>query len=345
MATLARTGERAATIWTPGLGFDYVALVVSTWLVFGLGWDGWAHGQGLPDSFWTIWHFAFYTGYAATALVLFAAVARRRPFTATWRQAIPAGYELPIAGLFVFGAGGIFDMAWHLTFGIETSADALLSPSHLILGLGVALIVIGPIAAAWQRGRASSFRANIPAVLSESRLLSVFTFFTLFGGPYATIIGAGSRPNEALLSRSVLGVYFFTWLVLGLALVALRRGTLPVGSLTLIFGLNGLGMILVRGHAPADIQLTFTAVAFAGGAIADLLLWRLRPSVDRVNALRAFCFLVPLAYFAVYVAAVVTKMGTGWTVHELTGIVALSGIAGWLLSLVFVPPAIAAPRG
>jgi hypothetical protein len=345
MAAIAGTRGAAATVWTPGRGYDYLTLVISSWLLFGLGWDGWAHGQGLPDSFFTIWHFAFYTGYAATALVILGAVARRRPFTASWRDAIPAGYAGPVAGLVVFGVGGVFDLVWHTVFGIETSSDALLSPSHLILGLGVALIVIGPIAAEWRRPPSAGLLPNLPAVLSQSRLLSVLTFFTLFAGPYATILGAGIRPNEATLARNVLGVYFFTWLVVGLALVALRRGTLPVGAMTLIVGLNGLGMILVRGHAPLDIQLMFIAVAFAGGGIADVLLWRLRPSADRVGALRAFCFLVPFAYFALYVAAVVLRLGTGWTVHELTGIVVLSGVAGLLLSFVFVPPAAAAPRG
>src|SRR6266508_417344 len=335
MATIARAQARAASVWTPGIGFDYVTVLVSSWLLFGLGWDGWAHGQGLPDSFWTVWHLAFYSGYAATALVILGAVARRRPFAASWLEAIPAGYEPAVAGLLVFAVGGVFDMAWHIAFGIETSADALLSPSHLVLGLGIALIVYGPIAAAWHRGGGGSFLAQLPAVLSMSRLLSVFMFFNLFAGPYAAIIGLGPRPNEATLARSVLGVYFFSWLIVGFALVALRRRTLPVGALTLILGLNGLGMILVRGHAPADMQLTFIFVAFASGAVADVLLWRLRPSIDRPGALHAFAFLVPFAYFAIYVAIVVLRLGTGWTVHELTGIVVLSGVAGLLLSLVF----------
>src|SRR5437016_10190120 len=37
-------------------------------------------------------------------------------------------------------------------------------------------------------------------------------------------------------------------------LVALRRGTLPVGALTVMLGLNAVAMILMRGHAPLDVQ-------------------------------------------------------------------------------------------
>ena len=38
-------------------------------------------------------------------------------------------------------------MAWHTAFGIELGNDALLSPSHLMLGLGLFLIVSGPFLA------------------------------------------------------------------------------------------------------------------------------------------------------------------------------------------------------
>jgi hypothetical protein len=40
-------------------------------------------------------------------------------------------------------------MAWHLVFGIETDVAALLSPTHLLLATGAALIVAGPLRAAW----------------------------------------------------------------------------------------------------------------------------------------------------------------------------------------------------
>jgi hypothetical protein len=320
-----------------GVRFDWLVIAASAWLLGGLYWDGWAHGYGLPDSFWTIWHAAFYSGYAASAAVILGAIARARPWATSWRAAIPAGYEAAVAGVFVFGFGGAFDMAWHTVFGIELSTDALLSPSHLVLGVGIALIVSGPLLAAWRRGASGGLAAQLPAVLSLTALLSLFTFFSLFAGPYSTVIGTGARPSEATLVRSLLGMYLFSALVVGLALVALRRGTLPIGSLTVLLGLNGVAMILMRGHAPLDVQVSFTLVAIAAGAIGDLLLWRLRPSDARPFQLHAFAFALPVVYLAIYLAVVVLRVGSGWTVHALTGMVMLCGVVGLLVSFLAAP--------
>lgn len=333
--TAARTAAfpRAGAL---GVRFDWLVVAASAWLLGGLYWDGWAHGYGLPDSFWTIWHAAFYSGYAATAVVILGAIARARPAAPTWRAAIPVGYEAAVAGVFVFGFGGAFDMVWHTLFGIELGTDALLSPSHLILGLGIALIVSGPLLAAWRRGASGGLVAQLPAVLALTALLSVFTFFSLFAGPYSGLLGSGARPSSATLVRTLLGMYLFSALVVGCALVALRRGTLPVGSLTVLLGVNAVAMILMQGHAPLETQAAFSAVAIAAGAIGDVLLWRLRPTGARRLRLHAFAFLLPVVYFTIYLGVVVTTVGSGWTVHALTGMVALSGVIGLLLSFVFV---------
>src|SRR5205809_5992402 len=106
MATV--TAARAAALPSVaelGVKFDWLVLAASAWLLGGLYWDGWAHGYGLPDSFWTIWHAAFYSGYAASAAVIFGAIARARPQATSWRAAIPAGYEAAVVGVFVFGVG------------------------------------------------------------------------------------------------------------------------------------------------------------------------------------------------------------------------------------------------
>src|SRR4030081_1110880 len=236
-----------------GVKFDWLVIAASAWLLGGLYWDGWAHGYGLPDSFGTVWHAAFYSGNAAAAADILGEIARARPQPATWRAAIPAGYEAAVAGVFVFGFGGAFDMAWHTIFGIELSTDALLSPSHLVLALGIALIVSGPLLAAWRRGASGGLAGQRPAVLSLTALLCLFTFFSLFAGPYSTVVGTGAKPSDATLVRSVLGMYLFSAFVVGAALVALRRGTLPVGSLTVLLGVNGIAMILMRGHTSLDI--------------------------------------------------------------------------------------------
>jgi hypothetical protein len=319
-----------------GVGFDWLVLAASAWLLGGLYWDGWAHGYGLPDSFWTVWHAAFYSGFAAVAVVILGGVARAKPHAAGWRAAIPAGYEGAVAGVFLFGFGGAFDMIWHTLFGIELGTDALLSPSHLVLGIGIALIVSGPLLAAWRRGASGGLVAQLPAVLSLTALLCVFTFFSLFAGPYSGLLGSGARPSSTTLVRTLLGMYLFSGLVVGLALVALRRGTLPVGSLTVLLGANAVAMILMQGHAPFAIQVAFSVGAIAAGAIGDVMLWRLRPSDTRRFQLHAFAFLLPVVYFTIYLGVVVATVGSGWTVHALSGMVVLSGVIGLLLSFLHV---------
>lgn len=336
MATVTATSRaasvpRAATL---GIAFDWLVVAASLWLGAGLYWDGWAHGYGLPDSFWTIWHAAFYSGFAACAAVILGGVARNRPTASSWRAAVPSGYEWAVLGVFVFGLAGAFDMIWHTIFGIELSTDALLSPSHLGLGTGAALMVSGPFVAATRRATGRGLIAQLPAVISLTFLLGTFTFFSLFAGPYSSVIGTGPRPNDTTLIRALLGMYLFSAVVVGCALVALRRGTLPIGSLTVILGLNAVGMILMRGHAALDVQVTFMLVAIAAGAVGDVLLWRLRPSDSRPLQLHLFAFVLPAAYLAIYLLAVAARFGTGWTVHELTGMVTLCGIVGLLLSFV-----------
>jgi hypothetical protein len=96
-------------------------------------------------------------------------------------------------------------------------------------------------------------------------------------------------------------------------------------------------MILMRGHAPLDVQLTFMLVAIVAGAIGDALLWRLRPSDARPLQLHAFAFALPAVYLAIYLSVVVLRVGSSWTVHELTGMVTLCGVIGLLISFVAAP--------
>lgn len=324
-----------------GVPYDWIVVGASVWLLGGLYWDGWAHGYNLPDSFFTVWHAAFYSGFLASAAAILGPALPRAPAVGL-RAALPAGYGWSAVGVLTFAFGGVFDMIWHTVLGIEVNLDALFSPSHLILGTGIALIVSGPMRAAWARGSRGGLVAQLPAVLSLTMVLSLFTFFTLFAGPYSSELGSLPRPLsgiDGIVVRSLLGMYLFSALVVGCALVALGRGTLPIGAMTVLVGLNGVAMILMRGHAPVPVQVLFCGVAIAAGIVGDLLLWRLRPSIDRVAALRAFAFLVPFCYFALYFAAVVGESGgTWWSVHLLTGSIVLTGIVGLLLGYAFTAP-------
>jgi len=109
--SIAGSTARAVTA-DAGRRFDWLVLAAIAWLVGGLFADGWAHNNALPDSFWTVWHAIFYSGYAACAAVLLGAIALRRPAAATWGDAIPRGYRAAVAGIVAFGIG------WALRHGV-----------------------------------------------------------------------------------------------------------------------------------------------------------------------------------------------------------------------------------
>ena len=157
-------GEQAAAVG--GLRFDWLMAALSTIFVGGLFLDGWAHNHGKVDqSFFTPWHAFFYGGFMLTGVVLVGTVIVNRWRGYDFYQAIPSGYKTTLTGLLVFGAGGMGDLLWHSIFGIEEDIEALFSPTHLMLGVGLAMVVTGPLRAAWQRRENEmNWRALGPAI-------------------------------------------------------------------------------------------------------------------------------------------------------------------------------------
>ena len=328
-----------------GRRFDLLAIATIAWLLGGLYADGWAHNNRLPDSFWTVWHAIFYSGFAACAVVILGAIALRRPAAPRWRAAIPRGYAAAALGIGVFAVGGVADTAWHTAFGVEVGNDILLSPSHMLLALGMFLIVSGPFVADLRReDRSPSLARRLPMVLSLVAIFSLFTFFTLYSGPYSNFLGAtGNGTTSDRVFRGLLGMFLFSGLLSGLLLVVLRRTSLPVGAVTLILGLDGVAMILMGSRdTPLEVQLSFGAVAVGAGIVGDALLRWLRPSAARPLALRTVASVLPAIYFVLYFTVVYLRYGFGWTFTFISGSVILCGVIGLLLSFVALPPAAAA---
>jgi hypothetical protein len=146
--------------------------------------DAWAHHQFEVKTFFTHWHGVLYSGFLALAAVLTGTFVLNIRKGWVWWQAMPVSYRLSLLGVAVFTAGGVGDMIWHLAFGIEVNIEALLSPTHLMEALGGALIVTGPIRAAWARPE-EGWRSLLPALISLALLLSILTFFTSYANPLA----------------------------------------------------------------------------------------------------------------------------------------------------------------
>ena len=337
-----QANARTDTRLLGGLGFDYAFVVLATIFVGGLFLDGWAHNHGRVDnSFFTPWHAFFYGGFALTALFLLATVGIHRTRGVAWQLAIPAGYGLALAGSALFALGGVGDLIWHELFGIEEDFEALVSPTHLLLGVGMALVVTGPLRAAWHRSGSRGWHGLAPALLSGTLLLSIFTFFMMFSHPLMSIIGGRMHAefNQDMGQLTgVLSLMVVAALLTGVVFVLLRRWVLPFGALTLLWGANTGAMAIVNWEVP--YAWTLLGAMLAAILACDWLLWRAQALLPALRGLRIFAFVAPALIFGAYFLALLQTEGSRWSIHLIGGAILLPGVSAWLLSYLAWPPAL-----
>jgi hypothetical protein len=318
--------------------FDGLMVLLGFWFMTGLFLDGSAHDRGLVDSFFTPWHAILYSGFLANAIALFVATWRNQAKGYRLWAAIPAGYEMSLVGAVVFGIGGVLDMLWHVTFGIERSTEALLSPSHMILAVGLFLIVNGPFRAAWRR-RDDLLSKNrlgwLPMLFSLAFTFLLLTFFTFPMNPFFNVF-ASLRRYEYSVNDSVL--FGFPQMLLqaaifmGCVLMAARRWKLPPGSVTFVLLLNVLALSVI-----SDRAATFIPAAIVTGVFADGFMLLLKPSIKRPVLFRIYAFSVPAVLYALYFATLQLNGGVSWTLPFWSGTVVITGLVGLFLSYLMLP--------
>ena len=344
---LPRTGERDDTSpkahnLVGGVRYDWLFSVLGVIFVGGAFLDGWAHNHGKVDnSFFTVWHAFFYSGFLVIALLLAGTLWRNRRRGVAWHAALPAGYAVSMLGILIFAAGGVGDMLWHEIFGIEADIDALFSPSHLVLALGMNMTITGPLRAAWARpGYRLTWRTAGPMLLALASLISGFTFLLMASHPLtANIAGAEhSYTNRIGQIAGTSSILLTTALLMGPTLLVLRRWRLPAGSLILVWGLNTLAMFIVNWSH--DYTLWLACAMLAAIIVIEAVRLRMEPLAEQPGAFRRFAALAPVLLMGSYFLALPFTEGTRWSIHMLTGIVVEAGIAGWLLSYLVLPPAV-----
>lgn len=321
--------------------------LTAAWMVGGAWIDVWSHHKTGAESFFTPAHGVLYAGFLAIAVVLLVASLGRQGGRMRLRP--PDGYLLALAGVPVFLVGGVGDSIWHTLFGIEQDLDALLSPTHLLLGLGSVLMAGGPAVAAGTRSRDTDAASPIelPALISIGLVVSVTVFFTSFANPISLPLVAGDGLGalaslgveddvEAATTSALLEQAFGVASVLLLvgvlmpAVLALCRWRVPFGGLALVFAL-GVGPSAV----PHEI-LVFVPAVIVAGLAADLLARSLRPAVDRRAVLVLFAFLVPAILIALYFATVHVTVGIAWPIALWSGSIVLAGAVGVGLALLTI---------
>jgi hypothetical protein len=320
---------------TSEIVWEWIYLFFCVWYVVGIYVDGYFHVHDPSlESFFTPWHAILYSGYALTTLILLAWTIWNRQ--KTFRTSIPAGHGLSLIGAFVFLLGGVGDMVWHIVFGVEADIDALLSPTHLMLALGAALVFSGGARHFWAtKQNTGSFWKAIPLIFSLAFTFATVTFMTQFAHYTDPDFTGMTAPEGPLLfyrqAVPLLGIVFFSALLVGTISAGLRRGRLPFGSVTVILTTVVTGMSVMRSGTEV-----IPAAIFAG-FLGDLLVWRADRTVTSALPIRLLSILLPATYTLLMLATLTHTQGVWMSVHMWTGAVVFSGFAGYLTGLVAWP--------
>jgi hypothetical protein len=323
---------------------DLLVSICTLWIACGFFLDAWAHGHVPVETFFTPYHGIFYSGMLALIVLLSVCAARRT---------IPRTYRYPLLGIPIFVAAGFGDLVWHHFLGVEEGVDALLSPTHQALGLGVFLISSGPILSALRnRSSLQTLTDQLPLVLA----LATWMELLHFGTAYAFDPGAGRMnappPTSPFtpdyltaiaigyykLGTGVLVVLFQSTIVAGFALFAGSRFALRPGAMTLMFVLgNAAAAAAFTNQTP--LLVTVLLMSAVAGIVGDAIVNALHPSPDRPAAYRLLGAAVPAAYFSTYMIVTALTGGVWWDWNVLLGAVVWSGVIGFALTLLSQPRA------
>lgn len=317
--------------------FGWWASAAHVWILSGLFLDGWFHIHSPQiETFFTPWHGVLYSGVGVAVAVIGEQMLRGRRRGLSRRDAVPAGYGLAVIGGAVFVGGAMADMVWHEVLGIEVGVEALLSPTHLTLAVAGFLVFTGPLRAA-QRAVAYDAPASAiwPAVLSAAFVVTLIAFFTQYVNPLThlyPVTPAGSSDVDLLNAAGIAGIVLYAATVAGAVLVVALRWRPPAGSM--------LALLLIPAVFMATQRATFELLpgVIIAGLLAEVLVARLRPSADRTTAARVVAAAVPALLTTSYVVTLVLTGDVVWSVHLLTGAVALSAIAGALVGILMTTP-------
>ncbi|MBV8982207.1 MAG: hypothetical protein JO086_14990 [Acidimicrobiia bacterium] len=304
-------------------------VVFGAWMITGLFLDGWSHVHHRPETFFTPWHGVLYSGFLAG--VLWFALDGR---SARAEEGLVGG-RLTAIGLVVFAGAAAGDFVWHSVFGIERNIAALLSPTHLLLMTGGALLVTAPVRDAWARRspRKSTWREFWPVAGSLVLTVALVLFFLQYLSPFRALVVQQSpsrffaNATETAEIRTIASVLITTVVLLGAVLFIRRRWDPPPGTFTVLFAVPAVAMSGLDDFH----RLPLALCAIVGGLVADLLGEAdVGPRWLGIGAAAATW----LPYFLVFKF----DYDLPWTVHLWIGTVFLAALTALGLSLLAEPP-------
>jgi hypothetical protein len=310
---------------------DLVVVVLMACFVFSAYLDAYAHVK-VPGAVVQDAAYAGQAGLTASWFVttgfLFFLFGRGLRDGKPWNRALPDGYTGSLAAALVFGAALIADNYWAVA--VPNNAlglDLLFTPPNVIKIAAAAVMVSGPLRSAARRGEVT---ASVITLLSAALLLSVFTFATQFIHPLIDP-WSSSDPTQIPahvdtwvaqnLGVSALLVQSTILAVTGLVLKSTFR--LRPGSLTMVYTVNGLLVVVTKAH----FYLLPAAVA-AGVAGDAWLAWSARRA-GRPTA--SLCAVIAGAYTLTYMIEMEFVVGTKWNGSLWAGVVLAATIVSWAI--------------
>lgn len=315
---------------TSGINF-FTATLLNLWLISGLYIDGWSHEHGKPlTSFFTPWHGIFYAGFFSVALYIVFPTIKNFITTHKFSLVYPSFYFPAILGVFIFSLGGIGDVIWHGIYGFETQIDAILSPTHLALYMGMYLIFISTLnALIHQKTEDINFKSSFALALSITIVFSFLTFLTQYANPLISPFAFNTHQTANNYYGQTIGLvslFMHTTFLIAPLLFVLSRRKLLIGSLTLIFTVNAVGMSFIHDHRD------FILSAILAGVVSDFVMYLTKPSLQNSRGLQIFSILIPSIYCGFYFLVGNFTRGIWWTGYLWIGAILLAGFFGWMVS-------------
>lgn len=324
---------------------DAVVVVLSSWFVLGAYITAYGYVQ-VPKSILQPYATAGETmvtaAWALLTLYLFAGFATGLRAGRVWNRALPDGQTGSFAAALVFGAAWIVDTAfWSPAFGTgHVGLESLFTPPHLVEIAAAAIIVSGPLRAASRRGETV---AGPITLTSAALLLSVFTFATQFAHPLIDPWPARdyqylhAAPDWLGENAGMAALLAQTAILAGTGLLLNSAFTLRPGSMTFVYTLNGIFVVITKG------QLYLLPVPVFTGLAADAwILWSARkpgkPSASLtavIGGAFAFAYMVTLGF-----------EGSVWGPSLWAGAIIASTMLCWLMGRLLragLPAAVISP--
>lgn len=330
------------------------------------------------ESFFSLAHIVLYLGMTVTAGWIGLLVLRHQTAAGVDvrklvpdLRAIPVGYGVAILGLLLLGVAGPADLVWHTVYGFEVNVDAVYSPPHLALFFGGLLVTSTGIRSMWaKRDLAPDLRTFAPVVISAMLFLTVAGFITMYLSAFMTNVTPTSAFVEDLerfpdvhadqtiglnpgltqygdgewpfyyyaTSHGIASMVVSTLVLLGPALLLLRRWRVPYGAFTLIFLGYGLFTSVMTEYRDAALIIPLVLTGLTLDVLQQRLGWQRGDRRVSLGGIRVVGPAAAAVLWCSYYLVMAVTDGIGWEPTLWVGALMVGIMTGFGVAFLIAPP-------